>query len=351
MPSATLRPSPSTPAAPKQDVALKLHRPAPVHLVVIVPALNEEHTIVDVIRRIPRTMQGVDEVSVVVVDDGSTDRTAKLARAEGALVVSHPRPCGVGCAFQSGLRKVFELGGDLVVNIDGDGQFSPEDIPKLIAPVLSGVADFATASRFKDPALVPHMPWIKKWGNRRVAQLISHLTGTTYHDVSCGMRAYGRDAALSLSLLEPFTYTHEVFLHLTSKRMKIAEVPLVVRGQRQYGKSRVANSVLRYGHNTLKIVFRAYRDYYPLRFFGWIAALCCAIGIPLVAFFCHHYLSSGSFAPHKWAGIVGGAFLGGALASLFTGVLGDMLNRQRVYLEEIQYHIRALVAADNRRGR
>jgi glycosyltransferase involved in cell wall biosynthesis len=317
--------------------------------VVIVPALNEERTIVDVVRRIPREITGVDLIDVVVVDDGSTDATGELARAEGAIVVRHPRPCGVGAAFQSGLRKVFELGGDLAVNIDGDGQFAPEDIPELIAPVLSGEADFATASRFKDPALTPKMPPIKRWGNSQVSRLISHLTGTKYYDVSCGMRAYGREAALSLSLLEPFTYTHEVFLHLTSKRMKIAEVPIEVRGEREFGTSRVASSILRYAKNTLKIIFRCYRDYYPLRFFGWIAAFCMSIGLPVLSFFVWHYVSTGRFNPHTWAGVLGGGIVFAGMVSLFMGVLGDMLNRQRVYLEEIQYHIRSLVANDSRR--
>jgi len=343
--SATTRPSLRV-----VDASGRLVHPARgPQLVIIIPALNEEQTIGQIIRRIPRELEGVDRVEVVVVNDGSSDRTCELARAEGGIVVSHPRPCGVGTAFQTGLRKAFELGADVVLSIDGDGQFAPEDIPKLLQPVLSGEADFATASRFKDPALTPDMPWIKKWGNRQISRLISGLTGAKYYDVSCGMRVYGRDAALSLSLLGAFTYTHEVFLHLTSKRMRISEVPIRVRGEREFGKSRVASNLFRYGKNTLKIIFRCYRDYYPLKFFGWIAALFFLVGAPVLAFFLWHYVSTGSFAPHKWAAFVGGGMLVGAAASIFMGILGDMLNRQRLYLEEILYHSRSLVARDSRR--
>ena len=155
------RESPIAPDAPI-DAPLRVFRPAETRLVVIVPALNEAKTIADVVLRVPRSIEGIHHVDVVVVDDGSTDETAQLARNAGAIVVGHPRPSGVGAAFQTGLRKAFELGADMVLNIDGDGQFSPEDIPKLIGPLIAGQADFVTASRFKDPALEPKMPRIKK---------------------------------------------------------------------------------------------------------------------------------------------------------------------------------------------
>ncbi|MCA9246281.1 MAG: glycosyltransferase family 2 protein [Planctomycetales bacterium] len=339
-----------TPPANSETPELRVLRPDAVHLVVLVPALNEEKTVGDVVARIPREIPGIDRVEVVVVSDGSTDRTEEIAREKGAKVVRHPRPCGVGAAFQSGLRKAFELGADIVLNIDGDGQFRPEDIPKLVAPIVSGAADFVTASRFLDPALEPEMPKLKRWGNRQMSRLVSFLTRSTYHDVSCGMRAYSRDAALSLSVVEPFTYTHEVFLHLSAKRMKILEVPIQVRGQREFGKSRVARSLVRYGFNTLKIIARFYRDYHPLRFFGWMSAACWVLATPLLVICLTNYFATGSFSPHRWAGFAATVLGICGVAFLFMGVLGDMLHRQRVYLEEILYNSRSLVSADGRRN-
>ncbi|MHC4294860.1 MAG: glycosyltransferase family 2 protein [Planctomycetota bacterium] len=143
------------------------------HLVVIMPALNEEATVGETIRRIPQEIPGVASIDVMVVDDGSTDGTVREARSAGAIVLSHPAHRGLGAAFQSGLSRSLEMGADLIVSIDSDGQFDPQTITELIAPVVSGDADFATASRFADPALTPDMSRIKLWGNRMMSRLIS----------------------------------------------------------------------------------------------------------------------------------------------------------------------------------
>lgn len=324
---------------------LRIWRAEPARLVVVIPALNEEPTIRDVIRRVPGCFEGVESVEVVVVDDGSSDRTAEIARSEGAIVVSHPRASGVGAAFQSGLRKALERGADVVINIDGDGQFSPEDIPKLVGPILADAADFVTASRFIDPDREPRMPRLKRWGNRQLSRLVSWLLKSEYHDVSCGMRAYSRKAALSLNLVEAFTYTHEVFLHLACKRMRVVEVPIDVRGEREHGNSRVAKNLFRYAMNVLGIIFRFYRDYYPMRFFGTIALFFLGIGVPLGAFSVHHYITAGAVAPHKWAAITSGSACCCSLIAFLMGLLGDMLRRQQSCMEEILYYTRSLVAA------
>src|SRR5262249_1152829 len=163
---------------------------------------------------------------------------------------------GVGGAFHSALSYGLDQGADLIVTVDADGQFDPADIPTLIAPVVAGQAEFATASRFKDPALTPPMPWSRLWGNRLMSRFISHLTRQKCHDVSCGMRCYQRRAALQLYLLAPFTYTQEVFLNLAFRGVRIVEVPIRVRGQREFGRSRVAGSLWRYAFRTLAIIIR-----------------------------------------------------------------------------------------------
>lgn len=319
-------------------------------LLVAIPALNEEHTIGDVISRIPEVIPGVAAIRVLVVDDGSTDRTASLAEAAGAVVVRHPRPRGVGAAFQSALQYGIEQRADLIVTLDADGQFNPADIPALIEPVASGRADFATASRFLDPALTPQMPAIKKWGNRMMSRLVSRLTRQTFYDVSCGMRCYSRRAALGLHLLGQFTYTQEVFMNLAFKQMRIVEIPIRVRGERQHGKSRVASNLWRYALNTSRIIFRCYRDYHPMRFFGGLAVMLCTPGVALLGFLGIHYLIAGEFSPHKWAGFVGATLLLLGLFMLHFGMIGDMLNRHRVYLEEMLYRQRLAATRDDERS-
>ena len=309
-------------------------------LLVVMPALNEQATVADVVSRVPRAMAEIGRVDVLVIDDGSTDSTVSRAKAAGASVVSHGRRRGVGAAFQTAIGYALEHDYDIIVTIDSDGQFAPETIPQLAAPVIRGDADFATASRFADPALTPDMPKVKLWGNRQMSRLISRLTGQTFADVSCGMRCYNRKAAMSLNVIGAFTYTQEVFLNLAFKGLRMIEVPIAVRGVREHGKSRVASSILRYAFKTSWIIFRCYRDYYPMRFFGRLAAGLMIPGVLLGLWLLIHYLMTGQFRGHLWAGFTGAGLFFLGLVMLLMGVLGDMLDRHRVYLEELLYHNR-----------
>ena len=318
-----------------------LPRRESLRLLVSLPALNEEATVASVIRGVPHQIPGVGSIEVLVIDDGSSDHTSERAVEAGAKVIRHPVPRGVGAAFHSALAYGIDRGADLIVSIDADGQFDGADIPALIAPVLEGRADFTTASRFKDPALVPEMPWVKRWGNRMMSRLISRLAGERFYDVSCGMRCYGRRAALQLHLLARFTYTQEVLLNLAFKQLRIVEVPLRVRGEREHGESRVAASLWRYGLRTAQIIFRSYRDYRPMRLFGGIALALLLPAFGLAAFLMVHYARTGELSPHKWAGFGAIALTALALLMLQTGIIGDMLNRHRIYLEELLFRQRS----------
>ncbi|MBC7976702.1 MAG: glycosyltransferase family 2 protein, partial [Myxococcales bacterium] len=309
-----------------------------MNLLVGIPALNESATIQDVVRRIPRQIEGVEEVTIVVVDDGSTDRTGDLAREAGATVLRHPQNSGVGVAFQTMVRHALAVRADLLVTLDGDGQFNPEDIAKLIAPIVEERALVCTASRFRDASLVPTMPWVKKWGNRQVANLVNMLTGHRYADVSCGFRAYHREALLRLTVYHSFTYTHETFLDLAAKKVPIVEVPLVVRGTREFGKSKIASSVLRYGARTAKIMLLTYRDQAPLRLCAWMALPLVLIGVLLLVGSFLAFQHTGSWL--KWAAFAGGAALGLAVLTLFFGFMADIATRLRRNQEEILYWLR-----------
>lgn len=313
-----------------------------VRLVVAMPALNESATIQDVIRRIPESLPGVDSITVIVVDDGSSDSTADLARQVGAHVISHAYRQGVGAAFQTALRYAISERADLLATLDSDGQFNPEDLAELIGPVASGDADFSTASRFKDPALVPEMPAVKKWGNRQMSRLISRLAGQRFYDVSCGMRCYNREAMLSLNLLGKFTYTQEVFINLAFKHMRIAEIPLKIRGEREFGKSRVASSISRYAINTSKIIWSSYRDFKPWRFFSWISGIVLIPAILIGLFLVYHYFSRdpNSLKPYQWMAPIVVALAVLSVLLFYAGMFGDMLVRHRIYLEELLVHAR-----------
>ncbi|HEX8342307.1 MAG TPA: glycosyltransferase family 2 protein [Tepidisphaeraceae bacterium] len=248
-------------------------------LIVMIPALNEEKTIGDVVRAVPRDIPGISEVEVIVCNDGSTDATPRLAEEAGALVIDISGRPGLGTVFRTGFERAMRRGADIIVNIDGDGQFNPADIRKLIQPILNDQADFVTCSRFKDPALYPVMPGVKFWGNKVVTRIINWVCGgTDFSDVSCGFRAFNREAAYRMTLFGRYTYTQECFIDLFSKGVRIAEVPLKIRGVREHGKSRVASSIVKYATNSLPIILRAMRDIQPLKFFGGIAGILFLLG-------------------------------------------------------------------------
>ena len=311
-----------------------------VSAIVVVPCLDEERTIGRVVNEIPRHIDGVDNVAVVVIDDGSTDRTAEVARQAGAEVVVHDVNRGLGATFRDAVQIALERRADLMIHIDGDGQFDPADIPTLVRPIVDDRAEMVTASRFLDRELVPDMPRVKIWGNRRIASIVRLLTGHRFADVSCGFRVFSREALLRMNLFGSFTYTQESFLDLIFKNMRILEVPVHVRGVREFGRSRMASNVVSYALRSLKIMMRAFIAYRPFRLFLGIAMLCGIPGVALLAFLGWHYLETGAFSPHIWAGFVGGSscFLG--FTTLVTGVIGDMLVRVRLNQEDILYQLR-----------
>ncbi len=307
-----------------------------MRLLVAIPCLNEAESIERVIGAIPESIPGVDRISVLVVDDGSTDETAVIAGATGAEVISHGANIGVGSSFQTALRYAITHDYDLMVNIDGDGQFDPGDISALTAPIINQEADFVSASRFMDPNLIPKMPWVKLWGNRRMSALISRLAGRSFHDVSCGFRAYSREALLQLNLHSRFTYTQETFLDLSRKQLRILEVPIRV----QYfpdRRSRVASSLPRYTFKTLSTIVGFYRDYNPIPFFWTISAVFAVVATGFGGVLMNHYLRFGYFTGHSWAGFVGGFFAVLSLVFFVVGLVADLLDRIRDNQERILY--------------
>ena len=315
-------------------------------LVVTIPAQNEEATIRQVVTGVPRKIPGITEVEVIVVNDGSTDRTAEQATAGGAMVVTVKNRPGLGKIFRTGLERAMRRGADIIVNIDGDGQFNPADIAALVEPILDDQADFVTCSRFADPNLWPAMPRVKFWGNRVVTGIINWVCGgTAFTDVSCGFRAFNREAAYRLTLFGRFTYTQETFIDLFSKGLRIVEVPLRVRGVREHGTSRVASSVTRYATQSLPIILRAMRDIQPLKFFGVLAAVLFVPGFLAGTFVVAWYLTKGKTSPFTSLIVISGvtvmiSFLLGVLA-----LLADMLGRHRKISEEMLYLARRKIYA------
>ena len=307
-------------------------------LLIIIPAYNEKDLIVSVIKNIPEFIKGIDEIKVLVINDGSTDKTVQIVQLETeAIVISHSENRGVGAAFHTGINYALKNRADIVVNIDADKQFNPSDIPKLIQPILNNQADFVTASRFIEKEFIPEMPKIKLWGNKKIASLISWLIKKKFYDVSCGFRAYNKEAILNLNLFGQFTYVQEVFLDLSFKGLQIKEIPIQVK---YFPKrcSRIYKGAFHYTVNTLKIIFKTLRDYRPLKFFGLIGLIIFFLGLIPDIFVIVYFFQTGGFTPYKAFGLMGIFLNIVGLAILFLSLLADMLYRIRMNQEKMLYY-------------
>jgi glycosyltransferase involved in cell wall biosynthesis len=302
-------------------------------ILVILPALNEEKTIGDILDKISEVKISDANIAQIVIDDGSTDSTAKIAREKGIRVLSHERNLGVGAAFQSGLREAILDGFDILVSIDSDGQFDPQYIPELVVPIIEGTADFMTASRFIGNNNIV-MPRIKRWGNYQIAKLVSNLSGQKIYDVSCGFRAYSRKAFLNLNIIGDFTYTHEAILNLAFRGFYIKEVPIPVKGIREHGESRVASNLFKYAFKSTLIIIRSLRDYKPIKTFGIPGIILFVLGSVFFSVFIVWSIIEGRFFP-KVAAFAGAfSFLTG-LVFFVIALLADMFTRMRVKMEKI----------------
>lgn len=310
------------------------------HLVVVIPALNEAATIANVVTRVPRNLPGIDRIEVLVIDDGSSDGTAECAIQAGAFCFRNDRNEGLGAAIKTGLALSLLSGADAIAHIDADGQFAPEDLKYLVEPIVSGRAGFATCTRFAVPELQPQMPWIKLRGNAWVCGIVNSITGHKFTDVSCGFRAYSRETALKLTIWSRFTYTQESFIRLAHLGVPIVEVPLRVRGEREFGESRIARNLWKFGSQIFIIMLRAMRDTQPLTFFGLLAfSLACLGGLQLGVVLCQ-FLWAGHAAPWDSLLVTGLMFLSLGGVTAVISLLADQLGRVHRTLDESLYYQR-----------
>ncbi len=247
-------------------------------LVVLMPAFNEEENISKSVKSIPQKILGIDKIEILVIDDGSVDRTADLALNAGASkVVSHKRNRGVGAAFMTGIRNAISMNADLVVTIDSDSQFDSKQISELIVPILNQQYDVVIGSRFLEKT-PKNIPKIKMLGNRIFSKIVSWLTSQKFTDSQTGFRAYSKDALLNISIVNDFTYTQEVLIDLKFKGMQIGEVPVSVNYDEKR-KSRVIRNVFQYSTKALSIIIKTLVYHKPIFAFGLFGFLLIGGGI------------------------------------------------------------------------
>ncbi len=307
-----------------------------MRLVVNLPAYNEAEKIGQTIKKIPRQIKGFDEVFIQVIDDGSKDNTAEIARTAGAdCVFSHRLNRGIGITFRTAVYKALENGADVMVNIDADGQFDTNDIPLLAQMILNGEADLVSANRFGEHS-AQNIPWIKDFLNRLAAWIISKFLNYKINDLTCGFRAYSRETLLRLNLPGDFTYTQEVIIDAIDKNLKIKWIPVKVTYFTER-KSRVVKSVYRYVVNSFRIILKAIRDVKPMKFFGIPGLILFTGGVLLLIVFLFFYLPELKISPYKNYLLAGISLLLIGLQFIVFALIADMIKTSRKLSEEQIY--------------
>lgn len=308
-------------------------------LIVNLPAYNEEKKIGSTIKKIPRTIRGASEVFVQVIDDGSKDKTVQAAREAGAdFVFSHKVNRGIGVTFRTALEKALENGADIMVNMDADGQFDPNDIEKIVTPILEGKADLVSASRFSGKK-AKNMPAIKKFLNFIGAWIIGKFMNSEIEDLTCGFRGYSREALLRLSPVGGFTYTQETIIDAIGKNLKIHWVPVEVT-YFEGRKSRVVKSIFSYMNSSIRLILKAVRDVRPMRFFGGPGVALILVSLVLFGYFAIMYFQNFKITPFRNILLLAAFLLIVGIQFVVFAFIADMIKSTRKVIEDQMYLVK-----------
>ena len=311
-------------------------------LIIQIPCLNEEATLPETVRDLPEAIEGVDEIEVLVIDDGSTDRTVEVARELGVEhVVRLTNNQGLAAAFQAGLDASLKLGADIVVNTDADNQYRGADVPKLVAPILAGEADIVVGDR--RVAEIDHFSGSKKALQRLGSWVVRKLSGTEIADTTSGFRAYDREAALGLLVVDNFTYTLESLIQAGKMRVAVGEAAIETNAQTR--DSRLFASTGAYVRRNGLSILRIYTRYEPLRVFATAGVLVAVAALAAWMPFLLDWILNGDSDGHLQSLILGAVLFIAAIQLFALGVIGDILAGQRVMTQRVYERVRRVELA------
>ena len=300
-------------------------------LIIQIPCFNEEANLRDTLAALPRTIEGIDKVEFMVVDDGSGDATSSVARQSGAdHVVRLPRNQGLARAFTAGIEQALRLGADIIVNTDADNQYCADDIPALIAPILKGEADIVVGERPIDS--IRHFSLAKKILQRFGSATVRFFSRTEVRDAPSGFRAFSRKAAARLNVFNEYTYTLETIIQAGQKHMAIASVP--VRVNQPTRESRLVRSIPDYIRRSVATILRVFIVYRPLRFFATMAMIAFIpgflIGLRFVILF-----ALGEGGGKIQSLILASLLMGLGALLMVVGIVTDLIAVNRQLLERL----------------
>jgi glycosyltransferase involved in cell wall biosynthesis len=298
-------------------------------LIVQIPCFNEERTLPQTVAEIPRRIPGIHQVEVLVIDDGSTDRTVEVARGCGVdHIVRNIRNMGLARTFRKGMDACLQAGADIIVNTDGDNQYVGADISKLVEPILDGRAEIVIGDR--QTHKIAHFSPIKKLLQRWGSGVVRRLSGVQAPDAVSGFRAFSRDAAIRLNIVSSFSYTIETVIQAGKKDIAVASVP--VRTNPKTRESRLFKSIPQFIVQQVGTIVRMYAMYQPLRVFFVIGTALSIVGLLPIVRFIFFYLTEGG-AGHLQSLVLGGVLLLMGFVTYMIGLVADLISFNRQLIE------------------
>jgi glycosyltransferase involved in cell wall biosynthesis len=309
-----------------------------MRLVVQVPCLNEEDTLPLVLKTIPKQIAGVDEIIVLVIDDGSTDRTVEVAREHGVThFVHHARNRGLGRSFHDGVQRALELGADIVVNTDGDNQYPQERIGDLVRPILNGEAEIVIGDRQVHD--IEHFSPAKVRLQKIGSKIVNIAAGTDLPDAASGFRAYSRESLMLLNTITRFSYCMETIIQAGNKKLKVGSIPIVTNPKTR--ESRLFSSMREHVWKSAGAIVRAYIMYKPYVIFTWLAAILGIAG--LVPFARWSILQFGDNpGGHLQSLLAGAVLLLMAFMCVIIGIISDLIRTNRMLIEDTLEHTKKM---------
>lgn len=307
-------------------------------LIIQIPCFNEEENLESVIKEIPRQIPGIDSVEVLVISDGSKDKTVAIAETAGAdHIIDRKINRGLAQTFKEGLEFCLAHGADIIVNTDGDNHYNQSRIGDLVRPILDNMADVVIAGREVDK--LEKMPFTNKYGNMAGSYVVTHLAGIPRMDVSTGYRAYTRAAAMRINILSHHTYTHETFFQLADLKLRIVEVPIKARPVKR--KSRLIKSLSSHIKKSLTVILRMTLLYKPLKVFLTMGTIFFLAGVAVGIRFLYFYFN-GSGDGHIQSLILAAVLLLLGVQIFIMGLIASAVGWNRKIIEETLYQVKNL---------
>ncbi|HEX8182231.1 MAG TPA: glycosyltransferase family 2 protein [Candidatus Saccharimonadales bacterium] len=308
-------------------------------LVIQIPCYNEEATLPIVLKSIPKKIKGIDSITVLVMDDGSTDRTVEVARKHGVKeFVLHRRNVGLGRQFHDGVNRALELGADIVVNTDADNQYPQDRIEDLVQPILRGEADIVIADR--QTHTIEHFSAFKKFLQKVGSQVVNKAAGTDLPDAASGFRAYSRESLMQLNTITRFSYCMETIIQAGTKRLAITSIAVTTNPKLR--ESRLFRSTPEHVLKSAMAIIRAYIMYRPYMVFGTLGLSLLLLGLVPFARYVYLTLINDTGRGHLQSLIVGSIFLTGAFLCLVLNIIADLIRINRILIEDNLEHTKRM---------